>query len=190
MVEDSTDKIDECRFELIGGSSSGSKVPAPIVGYKLLFNPFKGSDEFVKWGGDPRLKDAERKQKEEWEKQCYKSHILWEGYYDRQSRAESAVKKGKVKAGLIKVPQAYPGDRRSFDLVTTSDDHTYKGLYVAYIGSRSNLQSRPFWSRDLKEILKEKYSTIEDINTGEVFKVPSKDLELVGTTYIVNREEG
>lgn len=178
------------RFNFIVNSSgSTSRTPAPEEGFFLVFNPFTGREEKRFWGSDPRVIGREELRREKDRKDLIRVSILWKAYYDRQSRAESAIKRGKAKAGLLKTP-VYPGrpTERNSVLLIDGDYNTYSGLYVDYVGRSSKLRGRPFWLAKSFQFFKDKFSSIEDINTSEVFKVPSKDLQIVGLTEVLNKE--
>lgn len=163
---------------------SGSGGPSECVGYYTLFSPFDGFLGDLSWPEDPRFEE-ERKAKEAERRAWFtKTNILWDAYEDRKKRAESAIKVGSVKAGLVKVPGELK-ERRQYNIIL-SKDMSWTSFNVAYVGSKKDLQGRPFYMPKEEEFFNSKYSTIVDYNTLEKFKVPTTDLEMVGMTYILS----
>ena len=118
-----------------------------------------------------------------------KNSYLWDKFYEQSNFAKSAIKKKIVRAGLIKPPESWDSNKVYSDrpYVYVDKDRLPWSGYVCYSGPLKNLDHRVLRLLESNiEIINNKGSvrTI-DVNTGDIFKLPCKDLTYPGMLEMI-----
>jgi hypothetical protein len=161
------DLSDDIRFGLILEGMSGDL---------NVISPFTGMST---WG------EAENKAFRDKDKLSY----LWDKFYEQAAFARSAIKKKKVRAGLVKVPENWDSSKTYSErpYVYVDKDRLPWNGYVCYSGPLKNLEHRVLKLLDPNiEVINNKgYTKVEDVNTGEVFKLKCNYLTYPGMLNLI-----